>query len=185
MRNSRRPGAGASGQAWIDAVDGLPLALIRARESVVAPLRNLLRRYDLTEPQWRVLKTIASSRSVELSELARSSALLMPSLSRIVRELEQRGYITKAADPRDMRRMNADLTDHGRRLVEAALPECNAVHAAFRKAMGAEKIRRLETLLAEIEALAGRLDAAGTAEPPAIEVTPAKRRGRPRKTPAG
>ena len=37
---------------------GLPLALVRARECVMAHFRNLLRRYDLTEPQWRVLKAM-------------------------------------------------------------------------------------------------------------------------------
>lgn len=185
MPNSGRPGAVASGQTWIDAIDGLPLALVRARESVMAPLRNLLRRYDLTEPQWRVLKTISNHRSVELSELARNSALLMPSLSRIVRELEQRGYINKTVDPRDMRRMIASLTDLGQRLVAAALPECNAMHAQLRARFGADKIRRLETLLAEIEKTAAQLDPCSTVAPPAIAVAPAKRRGRPRKSVAG
>ncbi len=180
MGNSRTLGAAAPGQAWSNSDDGLPLALIRARESIVAPFRHLLRRYNLTEPQWRVLQTIADGDTVELSELARTSALMMPSLSRIVRELEERGYLTKAPDPRDMRRMLAVLTDRGRQLVAAALPECNAVHAAIRTAMGSVKVRQLGTLLAEIEKLAASLDTSG-AERPDVDVAPAKRRGRPRK----
>src|SRR3954447_24214685 len=103
MRNARKTGfAEVNGGHWDDSADGLPLALVRARECVMAHFRHLLRRYNLTEPQWRVLKTMEEIKSIELSELARKSALLMPSLSRIVRELELRGYMTKAVDPRDM-----------------------------------------------------------------------------------
>jgi len=164
--------------------DGLPLALVRARESVMAHFRHLLRRYNLTEPQWRVLKTMDGLKTIELSELARKSALLMPSLSRIVRELELRGYMTKAADPRDMRRMLATLTDRGRLLVEAATPECNAVHVAIRAAMGNERMQKLESLLMELERRTASLDTLSVGRPAidaGVMLAPAKQRGRPRK----
>ena len=83
------------------------------------------------------------SATVELSELSRQTALLMPSLSRIVRELELRGYMHKAADQRDLRRILATLTDRGRLLVEIASPECDAVHVAIHKAMGTDKMLKL------------------------------------------
>ena len=136
MRSSATSGADGTGPAWRNSIDGLPLALVRARECVMAHFRHLLRRYNLTEPQWRVLKTMDDVTSIELSELARKSALLMPSLSRIVRELELRGYMTKAADPRDMRRMLATLTERGRCWSRRRSPECEAVNAAIRTAMG-------------------------------------------------
>lgn len=185
MRNSRTSGAAGAGNAWKNAVDGLPLALVRARECVMAHFRHLLRRYDLTEPQWRVLKTMDDLRPIELSELARKAALLMPSLSRIVRELELRGYMTKAADPRDMRRMLATLTERGQRLVAAASPECEAVHAAIRAAMGNERMHRLEGLLAELEKRTTSLDIGEVGSPDIVAglapLAPAKQRGRPRK----
>ena len=94
MRNARKTGfAEADGGHLDHSGEGLPLALVRARECVMAHFRNLLRRYNLTEPQWRVLKTMEEIATVELSELSRRTALLMPSLSRIVRELELRGYM--------------------------------------------------------------------------------------------
>ena len=59
MRNARKTGvAVVPDRAWSDALDGLPLALVRARECVMAHFRHLLRRYNLTEPQWRVLKAM-------------------------------------------------------------------------------------------------------------------------------
>jgi homoprotocatechuate degradation regulator HpaR len=188
MRNYKTPGAAAAGQTWSNSMDGLPLALVRARECVMAHFRHLLRRYNLTEPQWRVLKTMDDLKAIELSELARKSALLMPSLSRIVRELELRGYMNKSADPRDMRRMLATLTDRGRLLVEAASPECDAVNAAIRTAMGNDRLLKLQNLLSELERRTTVLDirtqgrAAIDAE--VAPLAPAKQRGRPRKTTA-
>jgi homoprotocatechuate degradation regulator HpaR len=186
MRSSRPSATGAQGLVWKDSIDGLPLALVRARECVMAHFRHLLRRYNLTEPQWRVLKTMDEVKSIELSELARKAALLMPSLSRIVRELEQRGYMTKAVDPTDMRRMLATLTDRGRTLVERASPECEAVNAAIRAAMGNERMMKLQALLAQLEKRIGPLDLSDV-ERPVLEAgiaAPAKQRGRPRKVPA-
>ena len=187
MRSSATSGTEGSGQAWKNSIDGLPLALVRARECVMAHFRHLLRRYNLTEPQWRVLKTMDDVKSIELSELARKSALLMPSLSRIVRELELRGYMTKAADPRDMRRMLATLTERGRLLVQTASPECEAVNVAIRAAMGQERMMKLESLLAQLEKRICLLDLRELSRT-AIEAgvaAPAKQRGRPRKVVAG
>lgn len=168
-----------------ESVDALPLALVRARESVMAHFRHLLRRYNLTEPQWRVLKTMGAIGPVELSELARKSALLMPSLSRIVRELEQRGYMRKTADPRDLRCMLATLTDRGRLLVQTASPECDAIYAAIHSAMGSERMKKLQGLLCELEKRSAQLDpgAFATVAPGAdlSPLAPAKQRGRPRK----
>ena len=177
---------GAQGLVWKNSIDGLPLALVRARECVMAHFRHLLRRYNLTEPQWRVLKTMDDVTSIELSELARKAALLMPSLSRIVRELEQRGYMTKTADSTDMRRMLATLTERGRTLVNRASPECEAVNAAIRAAMGNDRMVKLQALLAQLEKRIGPLDLSEV-ERPVLEAgiaAPAKQRGRPRKVPA-
>lgn len=186
MRSSRPAANGTQGLGWKDSIEGLPLALVRARECVMAHFRHLLRRYNLTEPQWRVLKTMDDVKSIELSELARKSALLMPSLSRIVRELEQRGYMTKTVDSTDMRRMLATLTERGRLLVDRASPECEAVNAAIRAAMGNERMVKLQALLAQLEKRIGPLDLSDV-ERPVLEAgiaAPAKQRGRPRKAPA-
>jgi len=167
-------------------VNALPLSLVRARESVMGHFRALLRRYNLTEPQWRVLRTISHLDSLEMTELSRITALLMPSLSRIVRELEQRGYLSKEADPGDLRRMLVRLTDSGRLLVEMASPECETIYAAIRDAMGNEKLRQLNALLSELEQKLASLDIEfGGEDAPAsglLTIAPAKQRGRPKKT---
>ena len=147
--------------------------------------RNLLRRYNLTEPQWRVLRTVNVLDDIEMTELSRITALLMPSLSRIVRELEVRGYLRKEPDAADLRRMLVRLTDSGRSLVEMASPECESVYQAIRDAMGNEKLRQLNALLGELETKLATLDIGfgGDDVDPAevLALAPAKQRGRPRK----
>lgn len=166
-------------------VNVLPLALVRAREAVMLPFRNLLRRYGLTEPQFRVMRTVAELADIEMSELARVAALLMPSLSRIVRELETRGYLEKNADPHDMRRLHVRLTARGEKLVECLLPDVARIYAEIKKTMGMEKIRQLQALLDELETKLGYASISfDEDEAPADEVAaivPPKTRGRPPK----
>ncbi len=162
-------------------VTALPLALVRVRERVMAQFRALLIRYNLTEPQWRVLRTIDQVEGMEMTELSRVTALHLPSLSRIAGELLQRGYVHKDYVGTDMRRSILRLTPSGRRLVEAASPECEEVYAAIRAAMGSDKLRQLIGLLAELETKLDTIELKFDDTIPDVEVAPAKRRGRPRR----
>ena len=166
-------------------VEALPLSIVRARESVMGSFRSVLHKYGLTEPQWRVIWTIESLEEVEMTELARMTAILFPSLSRIVREMEQREYINRRSDPSDLRRMLVSLNDRGSALFELVAPEARAVYRSIRDVMGTEKLRQLQNLLVELDEKVSGLtfqtsDILGL---PAelVPQTPLKARGRPRK----
>ncbi len=163
-------------------VTALPLSLVRVREKVMSHFRHLLWRYNLTEPQWRVLRTVGQFGEVEMTELSRITALHLPSLSRIGGELVLRGYIRKSFVGSDMRRTVVRLTESGTRLVEAATPECEAVYAAIRKSIGSEKLRQLLGLLAELELKLGELELEFDDTAPDLPLAPAKPRGRPRRS---
>ncbi|MGX1305433.1 homoprotocatechuate degradation regulator HpaR [Amorphus suaedae] len=165
--------------------EALPLSIVRARETVMSCFRTLLRKYGLTEPQWRVIWTIESLDEVEMTELSRMTALLFPSLSRIVRELEQRDYIKRRPDPTDMRRMLISLNERGAALFELVAPECRAVYRGIRDAMGTEKLHQLQSLLVELDE---RVSTMVVPTPKSVglpdQLSPAvqpKTRGRPRK----
>jgi homoprotocatechuate degradation regulator HpaR len=166
-------------------VTALPLALVRVRERVMAQFRTLLARYNLTEPQWRVLRTVDQLGEFEMTELSRVTALHLPSLSRIAGELLARGYIRKDYVGSDMRRTIVRLTPSGKRLVEAASPECEEVYAAIKQAMGSEKLRQLLGLLAELETKLDTLEVSFEGAIPEIEIAPAKPRGRPPRRATG
>ena len=63
----------------------LPMALMRAREAVMAEFRPILASHDLTEQQWRVLRALIDEpRGTGVGELAEATFLHGPSVSRIV-----------------------------------------------------------------------------------------------------
>src|SRR6202051_4864901 len=73
----------------------LPMSLLRAREAVMGHFRASLRDHGLTEQQWRILRALAAIDAIEVTELARVAFLLGPSLSRILRALEERHLIVR------------------------------------------------------------------------------------------
>lgn len=71
----------------------LPMALLRARENVMAPIRAMLSASGLTEQQWRLLRVLSESGPLEATILANRAALLLPSQTRIVQSMEKRGLV--------------------------------------------------------------------------------------------
>ena len=88
----------------------LPFALLRAREAVMAPIRPMLAELDLTEQQWRVLRVVDERGVTEAGEVARLACLMMPSLTRIIRVLEDRALLERLPHETDKRRVLLDYT---------------------------------------------------------------------------
>ena len=86
-----------------DFAHSLPMALLKAREAVMAGFRPDLDAHDLTEQQWRVLRVLTEHPGITAGELAERAALLKPSLSRIVGRLEERGLVDRRPGARDLR----------------------------------------------------------------------------------
>ncbi|NCX07237.1 MAG: MarR family transcriptional regulator [Rhodobacteraceae bacterium] len=82
----------------------LPIALIRARENVMTPIRQMLSESGLTEQQWRVLRVLDEYGALEPSQLAKHAALLLPSQTRIVQSMAQKGLVERREHRNDRRR---------------------------------------------------------------------------------
>ncbi len=78
--------------------------MLRAKESVLAPMRPKLRDYNITEPQWRVMRVINETGATYATGLAEVALLHAPSVTRILQELEERNLIVREADANDRRR---------------------------------------------------------------------------------
>ena len=100
----------------------LPMSLLRAREAVMRQFRPSLRRHDLTEQQWRILRALAAIDAIEVTELARTAFLLGPSLSRILRDLEARRLIERKTAKTDLRRGVVSISEKGVKLMEVVRP---------------------------------------------------------------
>ncbi|RME80327.1 MAG: MarR family transcriptional regulator [Caldilineae bacterium] len=69
-------------------------------------------------PHYRVLKLLLQQPRT-LSELAACQAVALPTMSRTVSVLVERGWVTRSQDPRDRRRVQLRATDEGRAVFES------------------------------------------------------------------
>ncbi len=133
----------------------LPAILMRAREAVMTHVRPVLRAYDMTEPQWRVLRTLASVDEVEVTQLAEMVFLLPSSLSRILKDLTDRGLIQRRTSTEDLRKGLVSISESGMAVIEAANPRTAQVTSEIERLFGRDRLVRLERLLEELEEALG------------------------------
>lgn len=155
------------------------MSLLRAREAVMRCFRPSLRQYEITEQQWRVLRALNSVPSLEVTDLARATFLLAPSLSRILVDLEARQLITREADQRDLRRAIISISQAGASLIEMVTPVSEAIYRDITSRFGDEKLATLQALLRELEDVASAVaphDESAVKPPPPAETTRKKRR---------
>lgn len=130
----------------------LPMALLRAREAVMQQFRPNLRRHGVTEQQWRVLRALQSHGGLEVTELARATCLLPPSLSRILRDLEGRKLVLRRAVDNDLRRSLISIAAGGTALIDEVAPDSEAIYAEITRRFGAARLAELQGMLAALEA---------------------------------
>ena len=128
----------------------LPMALMRARESVMRYFRPVLAEHDLTEQQWRVLRALRDADApVSVGELAASTFLLGPSLSRMLVSLDQRGLIERAAAA-DARRSEISISVDGRALVSEIAPSSEQAYGRIDALLDPGEFDVLYALLAKL-----------------------------------
>lgn len=128
----------------------LPIALLRARESVMGPIREMLASSGVNEQKWRVLRVLQERGPSELTQLAAEACLLLPSLTRIARTMQEDGLITRKTPQDDRRKTIAAITPAGEALIRAHSAQSAQIFARIERDFGA---RRLEDLLDMLEAL--------------------------------
>jgi homoprotocatechuate degradation regulator HpaR len=127
------------------------MSLLRAREAVMKQFRPSLRRHGVTEQQWRILRALAAVDAIEVTELARVAFLLGPSLSRILRDLDERQLIERRTAKADLRRGVVSISQKGLKLIELIAPTSEAIYAAITQRYGAQKLAGLQDMLATLE----------------------------------
>jgi homoprotocatechuate degradation regulator HpaR len=129
----------------------LPMSLLRAREAVMRQFRPSLRDHGLTEQQWRILRALASTDTIEVTELAQLAFLLGPSLSRILRDLEARGLVERRVAKADQRRGLLSISAKGLKLIETVAPSSEAIYASITRRYGARRLGELQEMLHALE----------------------------------
>lgn len=128
----------------------LPMALLRAREAVMARFRPLLAAHDVTEQQWRVIRVLGESGPLDATEVAQRCCILKPSLTRIIRALAQRKLIIRRKDDADGRRLVLDATPKAHEMITSMMPEINIVYEALEKEFGKDRLEQVLVILEEL-----------------------------------
>lgn len=128
----------------------LPMALLRARETVMGHFRPILRDHDITEQQWRVIRALFGHDGLEVTALAEKTLLLMPSLTRILKTLEEQKLVNKTAVEGDNRRKLIRLAERGRDLYKKMAPLSEAEYKKIEAQLGSKKLTELYKLLSSI-----------------------------------
>lgn len=129
----------------------LPIALIRAREGVMSPIRDMLSETGITEQQWRVLRVLAEHGALDAKTLADRSSLLFPSLTRIAATLREKGLVTQTRDDQDRRRQFIKITPQGQQIIDDHADQAAQIVNGFKATLGAENYETLLDLLALLD----------------------------------
>ena len=82
------------------------------------------------------------------SELSQLTVLSLPSLSRLLKTLEERGLVRRDAHASDQRATQLSITRSGRALVSRIAPLSEATYAGIEAAVGRDELGELYRLLA-------------------------------------
>ncbi len=149
----------------------LPMALLRAREAAMRQFRPSLKKHNLTDQQWRVLRALTTEdRPMTVGELVSATFLLGPSLTRILSKLVADGLVDRTVPEHDQRQGVISLTSEGVATVARIAPHSEAAYGALEEHFGADKMVELMELLRELAALGTPEGAA------AVEATAKQRR---------
>ena len=133
----------------------LPMVLLRARETVMERFRPNLRAHNLTDQQWRILRALFDQGKKDLGELSNMCCILKPSITRIIRSMEERSLLKRSTDNYDQRRTIVSITTIGRDLISVVGPNSEAIYQDIASALGANELEdlysRLDTLMSRLK----------------------------------
>ncbi|EED1042943.1 homoprotocatechuate degradation operon regulator HpaR [Escherichia coli] len=133
--------------------DSLTIALLQAREAAMSYFRPIVKRHNLTEQQWRIVRILAESPSMDFHDLAYRACILRPSLTGILTRMERDGLVLRLKPINDQRKLYISLTKEGQALYNRAQTQIEEAYRQIEAQFTAEKMQQLTHLLAEFIAL--------------------------------
>lgn len=120
----------------------------RAMESAVL---DELRRHghDMSVSQARVFQRIGAKGS-RMNDLAGAAQVSKQTLTSIVDQLEQRGWVRRSPDPADARARVVTITDEGRALIELGRPVVEEMERSWERRLGPHRTAELRRALTDL-----------------------------------
>ena len=125
----------------------LPMMMYRVLDAVMPEFRAIFARFELTEPQWRVLRALWDDDGQTVSALSGLTLIDAPVLVGVIDRLERDGLVTRRRSQTDRRRVHVHLTPRGRRLEQEVRPLVDEAYARLDATLSPEEWRLLYATL--------------------------------------
>lgn len=140
----------------------LPYRLFIVAARIARPLQSYYgERFELSQPAWRILATIAERAEASASEIAHACALDAFSVSRGIAQLVQRGYAVRGRARADRRRAAVSITAAGRQVFDDIARLGRAIEDALLVEVDTAQRAVLDTLLQRLDAASTQIEAGG------------------------
>jgi homoprotocatechuate degradation regulator HpaR len=134
----------------------LPLLLLQARERVISHFRPILNANGVTEQQWRIVRVLYETPSLEPREIVELCRISSPSMTGVLSRMQQLGLIKRRRFDHDQRRLRVSLTPRARALAARMAPQIDATYRRIERTIGREFSHHfqlsLDQLLTNLEA---------------------------------
>ena len=146
------------------------LNVLRTATTLVRDLVEVLRPFDLTQPQYNVLRILrgAGAAGLPCGEVGERMVSRDPDVSRLLDRMEGRGLVVRTRAPADRRVVTARITPDGLRIVGALDEPVRQMHS---RQLGHLPERDLRALSELLEAARESAPAASTEPPQAARAT--------------
>ncbi len=102
----------------------------------MTPIRAMLAGSGITEQQWRILRVLSERGPQDSGNLAEGACLLLPSVTRIVQTMMEKGLVTRTTDNTDRRRQQVSITPAGQTIIDNNLTQAMAISQSFIEVLG-------------------------------------------------
>lgn len=125
------------------------LNILRTSAVLVRGLVELLRPYDITQPQYNALRILrgAGPDGLLRGEVGERMVTHEPDVTRLLDRMEARGLVIRERGSEDRRLVHVRITDEGLKLVDSLDAPINAMHRAQLGHLRPEEIDALNELL--------------------------------------
>ena len=113
----------------------------------MSKFRPMLSAHNVSEQQWRVLRVLQEAGPLDASDVCERASILAPSLTRIIKTLVERGFITVGKFKDDGRRIQLSISPAGSALIDEVQPERQAIYNEIERRFGPERVEELLDLL--------------------------------------
>jgi DNA-binding MarR family transcriptional regulator len=143
----------------LDLESSIPYILFRLTNKLVQSLRETLAHLNIgqiTVAEWRILSSLKSRHGDStINELVKCTIINQPVISRIVREMQERGLVKKYKQNQDRRVTRVRITKKGDELFNAIYPHLQRSRNQLVDSMSTDDVNQLRTLLKQMQANMG------------------------------